>query len=594
MLWMNHWWWVSNERRTVAQNRDRRRKPDPGCDPRRRVAGGRIHADRPYPRDAEPARPYLCGRSRHHPDRSGKPQPRRAGSDVPGQPRREAADRDVRRPERFILDPGLGRGGGLRLYRRRVEEGAHQADPRPLRVALQCLRETPGGAGAHQVAARGSQGHREGQGHPDEGQGPHRGRGLCAAALHCDAREEENRRDRPVDHHRVGDAEMTAPLRIGVIPLVDAAALIVAVDKGFAAAEGLEVGLVREVSWSNVRDKLNIGLFDAAHLLAPVAIASSLGLGHVKVPIAAPFNLGINGNAITVSPALHAALMEEIDGDRFDPLATAKALARVVAKRRKAGADPLTFGMTFPFSTHNYQLRFWMAAAGVDPDEDVRLGVLPPPYMVDSLANGHVDAFCVGAPWKSIAVDLGIGHILHFVSDILAHAAEKVLALRQVWADKNPDVVASLVRAAVKAAEFIEHPENRTEAARILAQPERIGVDAEVIQRTLTGRLKISPDGTFRESGSYLLVGREEAGRPDPVQAAWLYAQMVRWGQTTLTPDGVKTAMAVFRPDLYDGALGRRPPAQAPAAFGAFAGPAFDPANIRGHLEAFEVGRWRA
>jgi NitT/TauT family transport system ATP-binding protein len=215
--------------------------------------------------------------------------------------------------------------------------------------------------------------------------------------------------------------------------------------------------------------------------------------------------------------------------------------------------------------------------------------------MVDSLANGHVDAFCVGAPWNSIAVDLGIGHILHFVSDILVHAAEKVLAVRQTWADKNPDVVASLVRAAVKAAEFIEHPENRIEAARILAQPERIGVDAEVIQRTLTGRLKISPDGTFRESGRYLLVGREGAGRPDPVQAAWLYAQMVRWGQTALAPDGVKTAMAVFRPDLYDAALGSRAaPSEAPAAFGAFAGPVFDPDNIRGHLEAFEVGRWKA
>ncbi|TWB04742.1 CmpA/NrtA family ABC transporter substrate-binding protein [Bradyrhizobium stylosanthis] len=387
---------------------------------------------------------------------------------------------------------------------------------------------------------------------------------------------------------------MTAPLRIGFIPLVDAAALIVAVDKGFAAAEGLEVELVREVSWSNVRDKLNIGLFDAAHLLAPVAIASSLGLGHVKVPIAAPFNLGINGNAITVSPTLYAALMEEIDGDRFDPLATAKALAKVVAKRRKAGAEPLTFGMTFPFSTHNYQLRFWMAAAGVDPDEDVRLVVLPPPYMVESLKSGHVDAFCVGAPWNSVAVDLGIGHILHFVSDILVRAAEKVLALRQVWADKNPDVVAALVRAAVKGAEFIEQSANLAEAAQILAQPERIGVDAEVIQRTLTGRLKISPDGTLRESGRYLLVGREGAGRPEPVQAAWLYAQMVRWGQTALTPDGVKTAMAVFRPDLYDAAVGREPPADAPAAFGAFTGPAFDADNIRGHLEAFEVGRWKA
>ncbi|UGY03040.1 CmpA/NrtA family ABC transporter substrate-binding protein [Bradyrhizobium quebecense] len=384
---------------------------------------------------------------------------------------------------------------------------------------------------------------------------------------------------------------MTTPLHIGFIPLVDAAALIVAVDKGFAATEGLDVTLVREVSWSNVRDKLNIGLFDAAHLLAPVAIASSLGLGHVKVPIAAPFNLGLNGNAITVSPALHAALMEEIDGDRFDPMATSRALARVVAKRRKSGAEPLTFGMTFPFSTHNYQLRFWMAAGGVDPDEDVQLVVLPPPYMVDSLANGHVDAFCVGAPWNSIAVDLGVGHILHFVSDILLSAVEKVLAVRQSWSEKNADVVAALVRAHLRAAEFIEQPENRPEVARILSSPERLGVDAGVIQRTLDGRLKISPDGTMRESSRYLLVGREAAARPDPGQAAWLYAQMVRWGQTPYRPEALKAAMAVFRPDLYDAASGR--PAGTSNAIGAFAGPPFDPKDVPGHLAAFTIGRWK-
>jgi NitT/TauT family transport system ATP-binding protein len=385
---------------------------------------------------------------------------------------------------------------------------------------------------------------------------------------------------------------MTKPLRIGFIPLVDAAALIVAVDKGFAAAEGLDVTLVREVSWSNVRDKLNLGLFDAAHLLAPVAIASSLGLGHVKVPITAPFNLGLNGNAITVSPTLHAAIMAELDGDRSDPMATALALSRVVAARRKSGAEPLTFGMTFPFSTHNYQLRFWMAAGGVDPDEDVRLVVLPPPYMVDSLANGHVDAFCVGAPWNSVAVDLGVGHILHFVSDILVSAVEKVLAVRQDWSEKNPDTVAALVRAASRAAEFIEEPKNRAEAARILGAPERIGVDAEVIQRTLDGRLKISPDGTMRESSRYLLVGREGAARPDPVQAAWLYAQMVRWGQTSISPEALETAMAVFRPDLYDAALGREgKAADTSDAVGAFAGPAFDANDIAGHLAAFQIGR---
>lgn len=384
---------------------------------------------------------------------------------------------------------------------------------------------------------------------------------------------------------------MTQPLRIGFIPLVDAAALIVAIDKGFARDEGLDVELVREVSWSNVRDKLNIGLFEAAHLLAPVAIASSLGLGHVKVPIVAPFNLGINGNAITVSPALHGAIMSELDGDPTDPMATAQALRRVVVARARAGADPLTFGMTFPFSTHNYQLRFWMAAGGVDPDEDVRLVVLPPPYMVDSLANGHVDAFCVGAPWNSVAVDLGIGHILHFVSDILQRAAEKVLAMRQNWAEKNPDVVGALTRAHVKAAAFIEAPENRDEVTAILAKPDRIGVSPEVLLRTLDGKLKVSPDGTWRESSRYLLVGREGAGRPDPAQAAWLYAQMVRWGQTAISPQALATAKAVFRSDLYDAAVGEAGTIGhgGEDAVGAFAGPAFDPDRIEEHLAAFEI-----
>ena len=387
---------------------------------------------------------------------------------------------------------------------------------------------------------------------------------------------------------------MTTPLRIGFIPLVDASALIVAVDKGFAAAEGLDVTLVREVSWSNIRDKLNIGLFDAAHLLAPVAIASSLGLGHVKVPIVAPFNLGINGNAITVSPALHAAIMEEIEGDRLDPMATALALSRVVAKRRKSGAEPLTFGMTFPFSTHNYQLRFWMAAGGVDPDEDVRLVVLPPPYMVDSLANGHVDAFCVGAPWNSVAVDLGIGHILHFVADILVSAVEKVLALRQNWSEKNPDSCRGAGPRPYPGRRIHRAAAEPSEAASILARPERIGVDAEVIQRTLDGRLKVSPDGTMRESERYLLVGREAAARPDPMQAAWLYAQMVRWGQTALKPEALRTAMAVFRPDLYDAASGQQgKPAGASKPIGAFAGPAFDPNDIPGHLKAFKIGHWK-
>jgi len=384
---------------------------------------------------------------------------------------------------------------------------------------------------------------------------------------------------------------MTTPLQIGFIPLIDAAGLIVAVEKGFTQAEGLDVKLVREVSWSNVRDKLNIGLFDAAHILAPIPIASSLGLGHIKVPIVAPLTLNLNGNAITVSPTLHAAMMAEVDGDPLDPMLTARALSRVVARQRRHGGEPLTFGMTFPFSSHNYQLRFWMAAGGVDPDEDVRLVVLPPPFMVDSIAGGQIDGFCVGAPWNSIAVDRGVGRILHFGSDIMQRAAEKVLAIRQPWAEKNPQTLAALVRAVFHAAEFAEAPDNRNEVAEILARPDYIGVDAGVILRTLEGRLKISADGTIRESGRYLMLAREDASAPDPLQAAWLYAQMVRWRQTPMSPEALKAAQEVFRPDLYEEAFGDKSARQTGSkAIGAFAGPAFDPADIETYFTALQAG----
>ena len=347
-----------------------------------------------------------------------------------------------------------------------------------------------------------------------------------------------------------------ARLRIGFIPLADATALIIAVDKGFTAAEGLDVELVREVSWSNVRDKLNIGLFDAAHLIAPVAIASSLGHRPRQ---------GADRRAVRArrERQCHHGVAGALCRDAARrPTASSPTRwcrrarsPRVVAKRKAKGEEPLTFGMTFPFSTHNYHLRFWMAAGGVDPDEDVRLVVLPPPYMVESLANKHVDGFCVGAPWNSVAVDLGIGFILHFVSEILPRAAEKLLAVRGRWAEEKPDDAARLVRAHGRAADFVEDLANREEVSAILAAPNRIGVAPEVIRRTLDGRMKVAPDGTVRNNDRYLLVGRKGAARPDPVQAAWLYAQMVRWGQAPLSAELLATAKAVFRPDLYDAAL---------------------------------------
>lgn len=335
-------------------------------------------------------------------------------------------------------------------------------------------------------------------------------------------------------------------------------------------------------------------MFDAAHLLAPVAIASSLGLGHVRIPIIAPFNLGLNGNAITVTNALHQALAEKAKGNLADPRVSAQALAEIVAERKQKGQPPLNFGMTFPFSTHNYQLRFWMASAGVDPDEDVQMVVLPPPFMVESIQSGHVDAFCVGAPWNSVAIDLGIAHILHFVSEILQRAAEKVLAMRAIWAEENPAAVRALIRAHAKAAAFVEQKTNRDEVCRILSAPNRINVEAEVIRRTLDGKLKISPGGEYRESKCYLMVGRLGAARPDRVQASWLYAQMVRWGQAPMSKELLLQARAVFRPDLYDEVVGAGemlPATEPKDGIGAFAGPDFDPTDIEKHLVPWKIRR---
>ena len=379
-------------------------------------------------------------------------------------------------------------------------------------------------------------------------------------------------------------------LRIGFIPLADATALLIAVDKGFAAEEGLDVELVREVSWSNVRDKLNIGLFDGAHLIAPVAIASSLGLGHVKVPIAAPFGLGVNGNAITVSPALYAAIAAAADGQSIvDPMVSARALARVVATRKARGEEPLTFGMTFPFSTHNYHLRFWMAAGGVDPDEDVRLVVLPPPYMVESLANRHVDAFCVGAPWNSVAVDLGIGFILHFVSEILARAAEKVLGVRASWAQEHPDTLRRLVRAHGRAAAF-QSGRGHHDARGPEPDRRRRRSDPSDARRPHEGRA-----GRYGSCERSLSVGRTQRRRPSRSAAGRLALRTDgALGQAPLSAELLAGAKAVFRPDLYDAAL---PGEQAqhvgePAdGIGAFAGPAFDPDDIGAHLAGWKIRR---
>lgn len=345
-------------------------------------------------------------------------------------------------------------------------------------------------------------------------------------------------------------------VRIGFIPLVDAAIPIMAAEVGFAAAEGLKVELVREVSWSNIRDRLVLGHFDAAHLLAPLAIATTLGLGPMKAKLAAPMALGLNGNAVTLSPALHDELFARLEpgADPTDPRATGRALAEIVAARRRNGEQAPTLGMTFPFSTHNYLLRLWLVAAGLEPDVDVRLAVVPPPFMVDALEQGHVEGFCVGAPWNSVAVDLGIGRIVHLGVDLVRNCPEKVLAMRDDRLAERRGVAERLIRSCAAAARWLADPANAAEAAERLAARDRLDVPADIVRRTLDGRLPTGRGGEARSDADYLIFDKAGETRPDPRHALWLHAQMVRFGQAG--DSSAQEAAAVYRPEIYDAALG--------------------------------------
>ena len=230
------------------------------------------------------------------------------------------------------------------------------------------------------------------------------------------------------------------PLTAGFVALVDCAPLIVAREKGFAAQEGLDLTLVREPSWANIRDRVVLGHFDAAHMLAPMTIAATLRLGALDAPLLAPFVLNLCGNAITVSTAVRRAMADAGEiGGLDDPAASGRALKRAVEARKAAGETPYCFAVTFPFSSHNYELRYWLAAAGIDPEVDVRIVVVPPPMMVAEIKAGHIDGFCVGAPWPSVAVDAGVGHIVATSVAMKPASPEKVIGVRAAWAERHPD-----------------------------------------------------------------------------------------------------------------------------------------------------------
>ena len=335
----------------------------------------------------------------------------------------------------------------------------------------------------------------------------------------------------------------------GFIPLLDSALLVVAHEMGFAAREGLSLALVRETSWANIRDRVAVGHFDVAHMLAPMPIAAALNLSPLAVPVIAPMALGLGGNAVTVSAGLWREMAEAGAPPTLHASAVGLALKRVVAKRESR----LRFGVVHPHSGHNYELRYWLAASGIHPDLDVEILILPPSLLPEALARQAIDGYCVGEPWNSIGVGGG-ARIATVKAAIWRSSPEKVLGTSAEWAAGNPDVLAALLRALYRAAEWTADPSHHDEAAVLLAQRGYLNVPAELVQRGLSGQLDLG-GGDIRAVTDFFVPLGKAATFPWQSHALWFYSQMVRWGQTVHSPAAAATAAMSYRPDLYRAAL---------------------------------------
>ncbi|WP_425523361.1 CmpA/NrtA family ABC transporter substrate-binding protein [Agrobacterium rosae] len=346
-------------------------------------------------------------------------------------------------------------------------------------------------------------------------------------------------------------------LRAGFIPLVDASVLIAAAEFGFAEREGLTLDLVKDVSWANVRDRLAFRQFDIAHMLSPMPVASMLDLGSNPSPTITPFSLGRGGNAITLSTRLFAR-MREVTGlsETASALDNAKALKTLLDEMRARGEPAPTFGVTYPFSSHNYEFRYWLAAGGINPDKDVKLVVVPPPLTSDALAAGAIDGFCVGAPWNMVASERGIGRIVAAKQDIWPSAPEKVVGMRPDWADAQPEAVSRLLVALDAAARWCDDAENHNALAETLAKEKYIAAPVEIIRQVLAGRFSVDAQGNQRIIERYFTFHENFANYPRKSQALWIYSQMIRWGQAQFTPQAAEAAASAYRSDLYRNALG--------------------------------------
>jgi nitrate/nitrite transport system substrate-binding protein len=357
-------------------------------------------------------------------------------------------------------------------------------------------------------------------------------------------------------------------LKLGFIKLTDMAPLAIAVEKGFFEDEGLSVTLEPQANWKVLLDRVISGELDGAHMLAGQPLGATIGFG-TQAHVVTAFSMDLNGNGITVSNEVWQKMKANVpngpDGKPTHPI-KADALKPVIASYRAAG-KPFNMGMVFPVSTHNYELRYWLAAGGINPgyyapndvsgqiQAEALLSVTPPPQMPATLEAGTIYGYSVGEPWNQQAVAKGIGVPVITDTEIWKNNPEKVFGVTDGWATKNPNTHLAVVKALIRAAQWLDENNNanRAEAVKILAKSEYVGADAKVIANSMTGTFEYEK-GDKRDVPDFNVFFRYNATYPFYSDAVWYLSQMRRWGQIAeAKPDSwyAETARNVYKPEIY-------------------------------------------
>ena len=367
----------------------------------------------------------------------------------------------------------------------------------------------------------------------------------------------------------VGEPEKEE-LKFGFIKLTDMAPLAIAYEKGYFEDEGLYVQLEAQANWKVLLDRVIDGQLDGAHMLAGQPLGATIGFG-TQAHIITAFSMDLNGNAITVSNDIWEQMKPYVDKDADGkPVHPIKADAlKPVVDAYKAEGKPFKMGMVFPVSTHNYELRYWLAAGGIHPgyyaplrgdtagqiDADALLSVTPPPQMPSTMEAGTIYGYCVGEPWNQQAVFKGIGVPVVTDYEIWKDNPEKVFGVSKGWADQNPNTHIRVVKAMIRAAKWLDDNNNgnRPEAVDILSRPEYVGADYDVIANSMTGTFEYEK-GDKREVPDFNVFFRHNATYPYYSDAIWYLTQMRRWGQIAEPKSDewfMDTAKKVYRPDIY-------------------------------------------